>query len=179
MAELKYPRTGSQRRGDFAAAREFELTVSSWLGPFKIEHLDATDKMDFWVPGIFLDAKEKGQQVSGRWPLPEGCPPEEAFILDELSVRRAIEKGPSAYFVLHDRPRQRVYLARVDEICAGSHRRIDRVGSTDVKKGKWVIDLREYRRLDDPAHQLLPTILADQIALPWRVSACLIPERDL
>jgi hypothetical protein len=52
---------------------------------------------------------------------------------------------------------------------------MDRVGSTGVKKGKWVIDLRQFRELADPATELYPLVLGDQISLPWKKSACLIP----
>lgn len=175
MTVLNYPRSAVQRQGDHARARRFELEVGEWLGPFKIGHLDATDRMDWWVPGVFLDAKEKAQPISRRWPMPPGCPSEDAFILDELSIRRAMLKAPSAYFVMRDTPADRTFLARIDEIVGGDHVRVDREGSTGHKKGKWIIDLRQYRQLDDPATDLLPAILGDQVALPWKQSPCLIP----
>lgn len=174
--DLNYPRSAGWRKSDHANARRFEEEVGEWLGHYKIGQLDATDRMDWWVPGVFIDAKEKAQPISRRWPLPPNCEAVDAFILDELSIRRALEKAPHAYFVMRDTPRQRTFLARVDEIIAGDHVRLNRVGSTDHKKGKWVIDLRQYRELTAPATELLPTILGDQIALPWKQSALLIPS---
>lgn len=176
MADLNYPRHAGWRRSDHANARRFEEEVGDWLGAYKIGHLDATDRMDWWVPGLYLDAKEKAQPISKVWPLPEGCPAEDAFILDELSIRRAMLHMPAAYFVMRDRPRNRTFLARIDEIIAGEHTRVNRVGSTGVRKGKWVVDLRQFRELTDPASELLPFCLADQIALPWKQSALLIGD---
>ena len=176
MAELNYPRTYTQRKNDHDNARRFENEVGDWLGQYKIGHLDATDKMYWWVPGVYLDAKEKAQPISGRWPLPAGCRNEDAFILDELSIRRAMQHHPHAYFVMRDKPLDRTFLARVDEVMCGDRIRIDRVGSTGHKKGKWVVDLSQFRELKNPAVELLSFVLGDQIALAWKQSGCLIPE---
>jgi hypothetical protein len=176
--DMHYPRTGSQRKGDHAGARLFEEEVGTWLGDFKIGNLDATDRMDWWVPGVYIDVKEKNQPLSARWPLPPGTMAEDVFILDELSIRRAMEKFPHAYFVMHDRPRGGVYLARIDEVIAGQHVRVNRVGSTGKAKGKWLVDLREFRKLDDPANQLLAMVLGDQIAMPWKKSELLMRGAD-
>lgn len=179
MAELRYPRTAAQRAGDFANARAFEEEVGTWLGSFKVGNLSAHDRMDWWVPGVFIDVKEKGSPLSAVWPIPPGCRHEDAFIIDELSIRRAMEKYPHAYFVMRDRPTGRVFLARVDEVVCGDHRRIDRVGSTDKAKGKWVVNLAQFRQLVDPANELMANVLGDQMAIAWRQSPCLIPEGSL
>lgn len=177
--EIRRPRTYAQRTGDFATAREFENQVGQWLGPFKVENLDAKDRMDFWVPGVYLDVKEKRQPISHVWPLPAGTDPADCFILDELSIRRALDKFPHAYFLLRDVPGDRYFLARVDEVLMADRRRVNRVGSTGVRKGKWVVRLSDFRQLTDPQAELYPSILADQIAMPWRKSECLIPEGEL
>ena len=174
---MKYPRTGAQRAADRAESRASEEQVGAWLGAYKIANLDATDRMDYWLPGVFLDVKEKKQPITDRWPVPAGCVETDAFILDELSIRRAMGHFPHAYFLMHDRPLDRWFLARIDEVVCGDRERVNREGSTGVKKGKHVIDLSQFRHLTDPATQLLPTILADQITVPWKQSACLIPVR--
>lgn len=175
---MKYARTASQRAGDKQAARASENLVGTWLGGYKIASLDANDRMDYWVPGVYLDVKEKRQTLTSRWPLPEGCVEGNAFVLDELSIRRALEHHPHSYFVLHDLPYDRWFLARADEVVCCEHTRVNREGATGVKKGKWVVDLTQFRLLDNPAEQLLPTILADQVALPWKQSACLVPTLE-
>lgn len=171
---LEYPRTAAWRSNDFTGARRFEEEVGDWLGQYRIGNLDSPDRMDWWVPGVYLDAKEKTQPLSARWPLPPGCAAVDAFVLDELSIRRALEHAPHAYFVMRDRPLERVYLARVDEVVCGDHTRVDRVGSTGHAKGKWVINLTQFRRLENPAGELLAALLDDQVAVPWKQSALLI-----
>lgn len=177
--DIRRPRTVAQRHGDFAAAREFENLVGKWLGPYKVENLDAVDRMDFWIPGVFLDVKEKRQPLSGMWPLPAGAKPVDCFVLDELSIRRAMLHVPHAYFLLRDVPGgDRFFLARVDEVLMADRRRVDRIGTTGKRKGKWVVNLLQFRQLADPETELYPAILADQIALPWKRSECLVPEEE-
>jgi hypothetical protein len=175
---IQYPRTAAWRHGDFEAARRFEEEVGEWLGAYKIGNLDSTERMDWWVPGVYIDVKEKRQPISSKWPLPDDCGVEDAFILDELSIRRAMEKHPHAYFVMHDAPTGRVFLARVDEVACADRVRVDRVGSTGHAKGKWVLDLRQFRHLPDPPADLLVQVLSDQVALPWRQSSLLIGDRN-
>jgi hypothetical protein len=167
-----------QRGTDKAGARESELLVGTWLGGYKIANLDANDRMDYWVPGLYLDVKEKRQPLTPRWPLPPGTVEADAFVLDELSVRRAMQHAPHSYFILHDCPNNRWFLARSDEIVCADRERINREGATGVKKGKWVINLTQFRHLTDPAEQLLPTVLADQIGLPWKKSECLVQTAE-
>jgi hypothetical protein len=176
---MRYPRTGAQRAADHAQARANELMVGEWLGPYKVGNLDATDRMDWWVPGLFIDVKEKKQRLTARWPLPDTCTEPDAFVLDELSIRRAMAYFPHGYFIMHDVPGgDRWFLARIDEIVLGDRARLNREGSTGVKKGKHVLDLRQFRQLLDPAAELMPAVLADQIAMPWKQSACLHPTPE-
>ncbi len=176
---MKYARTGAQRAADHANARQNELLVQTWLGDFVVPNLDSTERLDFWIPGTFLDVKEKRQRITARWPMPATVTEPDAFILDELSIRKAMAHFPSAYFLLHDCPMERWFLARADEVMCGDRERLNRQGTTGVDKGKWVIDLRQYRQLADPSVELLPAILADQVAMPWKLSQCLIPTGAL
>jgi hypothetical protein len=170
-SERPYTRTAAQRRGDFEAAREFELEVQGWLGDFLVPKLNSTTELDFWLPGIYLDVKEKRQPISARWPLPPGVPQRDCFILDELSVRKAMEKYPSAYFLIRDVPGgDRLFLAPIYEVVGVERTRVQRVG-----KGKWIIDLANFRELDraTASTDLRTMLLADQVALPWKASECL------
>ncbi len=170
---LNYPRTASWRGSDHKNAREFEEQVGEWIGSFKVSNLESTDRLDWWIPGFLLDVKEKNQPLTNRWPLPEGCASVDAFILDELSIRKAFVKGPSAYFLMRDRPGgDRVFLARIDEVLCADRCRVNRIGR--VAKGKWVLNLKQFRQLNNPAEQLLPEILSDQVKMPWKQSACLV-----
>lgn len=162
-----YKRTKAQKQHDFVAARAFEEQVGEWLGEYKVSHLDRPDKLDWWVPGVYVEVKEKNQRLTERWHLLPGVREPDLFIIDELSVRRAAEHFPHAYFVLHDRPSGRLFLARVDEIFCAERARRMRDG-----KGKWVIDLRNFRELERGS-DLLQAILEDQVALGWKKSECI------
>lgn len=175
---MRYPRPSGASHADFAAAKTFENVVGEWLGQFKIGNLSSTDKMDWWVPGFYLDVKERRRPIGPRWPIPEGVERNDVFILDELSVRKAMLHMPHAYFVLRALPEDRVFLARIDEIVCGDRIRVNRVGETGVAKGKWLLNLLQFRQLEDPETELLPAVLADQIAVPWKRSDCIIPTNE-
>lgn len=160
------------RQGDFARARQGEELVGTWLGQYKVGNLDSTERLDWWLPGSFVEVKGKNQKISVKWPLITS--EEDSFILDELSVRKAMDKFPHAYFVFLDHPQQRVFVARIDEVVCSDHTRINREGPNGHKKGKWVLDLSQYRQLTDPETELLPLLFADQVAMPWKDSALLI-----
>ena len=99
---MAYQRTAFQRQGDFNAAREFEETVGEWLGPHKVAYLSSPDKLDYWVPGYFIEVKEKRQKLSTRFVKDRESEPD-MFVLDELSVRSANVTSPTAaYFLLRD-----------------------------------------------------------------------------
>ena len=169
---LSYPRTEAQRAGDFTGARPGEELVGTWLGAFKIANLDSPDRLDYWIPGSHVEVKQKNQPISSQWPMP--CREPDAFILDELSVRKAMGHYPHAYFVLNDVPCGRWFLARVDEVCCAERVRINREGSGRHLKGKWVLDLTQFRLLQNPATDLMPLIFSDQCSMPWKASALLI-----
>lgn len=171
---MTYQRPPGAGQADYANAREFEEEVGTWLGQFKVGNLDSPTRLDYWVPGIFVEVKEKrqplGERFSKLWPAVE---PADLFVLDELSVRRALQHDYSTYFVLRDKPLERVFVARIDELVCAERVRVDRETSPGRKKGKWVLDLRQFRSLADPAAEFLPLVLADQVAMPWKDSPCL------
>lgn len=163
-----YRRTAAQKTHDFTFSKLWEQEVKSWLPPYVDDRTKSTTELDFYVPGAYIDAKEKNQPISARWDLPTGCDEKDAFIIDELSIRKALKHFPLSYFVLHDRPQGRVFLARADVMALASATRLMR-----VNKGKRVVDLRNFRLLTDPAAQLWPAILEDQLAMNWKNSECL------
>jgi len=164
---VPYARTPAQRAGDFANARAWEEEVASWLPPH-IARFDSTEELDIYVPGAYIDCKEKIRKISDRWPRPPGVEEWDLFIIDELSVRKALRHFPMSYFLIRDRQSgDRVLLARVDEMAAVERSRVNRVG-----KGKWLVDLSNFKVLEDPKYELWPAITADQLGLPWKRSEC-------
>lgn len=170
---MAYGRPPGAAQADFLGARAYEELVGEWLGDFKIARLDSTTELDYWVPGFYADVKQKKQPLGKRWHLLPDVPEHDLFVLDELSVRKAAEKGPHAYFIINDVPLDRHFLARIDEVFTADRVRVNRVYDSGRAKGKWIIDLSNFRQLTDPASEILPAVLADQIQLPWRASPCL------
>lgn len=178
---MSYARPPGAHAMDFANAREFEEQVGEWLGNFKVGNLNSPTRLDWWKPGFFLDVKEKRQKLGERWHVLPYVPEEFMFVLDELSVRRAAEYFPYAYFLIRDVPGGgRIYLARIDEVFCAERARLNRISDAGNAKGKWVLDLRNFRLLTDPANQLLQTVMFDLTQMPWKDSQCLsmlpIPE---
>lgn len=171
-----YARPRGSHEADFLNARENEELVGSWLGEFKVGNLESTDRLDWWVPGLLVDVKEKRQRLSRRWTKRIDWPEVDTFVIDELSVRRAAEHFPHAYFMILDNPGGgRWFLARVDEVFCSERVRLDRItnSKTGHRKGKWLLNLQNFRQLTDPAVQLLPTVLNDQVEMPWKASHCI------
>jgi hypothetical protein len=174
---MAYARPNGAPRNDFLAARAFELQVGTWLGDYKVGNLEANDRLDWWVPGVFIDVKEKRQKLGKQWHLLPWIPEIDLFVIDELSVRRAAAHFPHAYFVIRDVPGgERIFLARIDEMFSVERARVNRVGSTGHAKGKWIVALSNFRQLTDPMTQLLPTVLHDQQSMPWKYSHCVTQQ---
>lgn len=171
---MSYARPQGASANDFNASRDFELEVGEWLGDYKVPNLTDPNRLDWWVPGFYLDVKEKKQRLTARWHLLPGVPEVELFVLDELAVRKAMRHFPHAYFVIRDVPGgNRIFLARVDEVVAAEHVQANRTGNTGHKKGKWILNLANFRQLFDPASQVRPMILQDQVSMPWKDSQAL------
>lgn len=142
---MTYHRTLAQRQHDHLASKEFEAVVAEALGPGWVNHTDSTTRLDFhWLPGdVWLDVKEKRQPLTERWWLIQETPPEELFVLDELSVRKGLVHHPDAYYLLRDVPRDRLYLASITELAM-----VERVRRNRAGKGKWILDLRNFERVE-------------------------------
>lgn len=164
---MTYRRTAAQRQADFQNAKEFESEVAEKLGDWIHTRFESTTDLDIWSPGYYLDVKEKRQKLGARWHLLEGVPERDLFVIDELSIRKGLEKAPEAYFLIRDVPGGRLFLTSVIHVAMGSRVRRNRIG-----KGKWIINLGEYRqiaRVED-----VPEIIrAELVSMPWRNSECL------
>ena len=174
---MTYERPPGTQRSDFHNARATEELVGTWLGPFRVGNLTSPTRLDWWVPGLFLDVKEKNQSLTSKWTKhtePFGWEEVDTFVIDELSIRRAMQHFPQAYFLVKDNPGgERWFLMRIDEVCCTERVRLNRATSAEHRKGKWIVNLTAFRQLSDPEHQLLPTILNDQTQTPWKASYCL------
>ncbi|RMF59971.1 MAG: hypothetical protein D6746_07525 [Bacteroidetes bacterium] len=164
---MAYKRTEAQRRTDWKIAKEFEGVVRDALIPFDVvDRTSSSTEIDFWVPGWYLDVKEKRQPLTRRWHLLD-APEEELFILDELGVRKLLQHWPFGYMLLHDVPRGRLFVASCVELACVERVRVMRVG-----KGKWVVDLRNFRQINR-VEDLVTVIRRDLAEAPWGRSECL------
>ena len=91
-------------------------------------------------------------------------PEEDLFIIDELTVRRGSEKYPYVFYVIRDRPLNRLFLAPIWELISVERVRVDR-----VNKGKWIINLRNFVQVAEEGQipGMIPMMLA---SVDWRQS---------
>jgi hypothetical protein len=169
-----------QRATDRARGDAVEAVVSGWLGGLlKVENFDSTDRLDIWLPGVVLEIKGKYQPYGARFSsLRPETPEFDLFMLDELGFRKAMTSPltagyPLAYFVLFDKPQDRWFLARVDEIAVASKVRVNRAGNAGHLKGKLLLDLLDFRQLANPETDLMALIADDLKRQPWKDSGCL------
>lgn len=176
-----YVRPAGAPQKDFAEARAFEEAVAAAVPVPTINRFSSNTDLDIWVPGYFLEIKEKKQRYTERWtslvhPLPE----EHLFIIDELTVRRGMDKYPYVYFLLRDRLLDRTVLAPAWEMIAIPRVRVDRHG-----KGKWLIDIRNFTEVALHPGQDREFFHSRAIGLlaqtPWLDSNCvgMIPAHNL
>lgn len=141
-----YQRTPAQRQGDFLTARDWEEEVADLFeaGTFR-PAFNSTDALDFWFPGVYIELKEKRQRYTERWHLLPGVAEPDLFIIDELTVKRALRHYPAVLFLIRDVPGGRLFHVPIWELVSVERARVNR-----VKKGKWVIDLGHFRTVPDP-----------------------------
>ena len=140
-----YKRTKEQKVHDFHNARRYEEHVAEAIGIPVITRFDATDDLDIWVPGYYVEVKEKNQHYTQRWHLLDDVEERDLFVIDELTIRRACSKYPYVFFLLRDNVGSelpRIYLAPIWELIAAERTRRNRNG-----KCKWIIDITNFTRL--------------------------------
>lgn len=150
-------------QADLANAREFEAQVRAALPQYVIDETSSTSRLDWWVPGAFIDAKEKRQKLNKRWWLLPDVEEVNLVILDELGVRKALEHFPAAYLVIRDVPGgNRLFLASCVELACVRRERVQRVG-----RAKLIFDLTDFRQLTS-LDEVLPMVMADLASTWWR-----------
>jgi hypothetical protein len=170
---LTYQRTTAQRQGDFKGARAFEEQVALHLPEWRVTEFDHTDRLDVWVPGYYVEVKTKGQPLTARWHRLEGVEERDLFVMDELSVRRALKYYPEAYFLIYDIPENRYFIANAIEFALVERARLNRAG-----KGKWIVNLANFRRLAS-LDQINELVQADLASLWWKQSPCWAPVKEI
>jgi hypothetical protein len=166
----QYHRTRAQMAHDFRASKAWEDEVQKHLPGTAISRTDSTTELDYFVPGVYIEAKEKRQPLGKRWHLLDGVEEQDLFVLDELSLRKGLLLMPYCWFVFHDCPMDRLFVANVAEVAVADRVRRNRVG-----KGKLILSLRQFRRIAG-LEDLLPVIEEDIRKMPWKQSGCLSLE---
>lgn len=143
---MVYQRTAEQRRHDLANAKAYENYVADAIGvPVHSRFTSKTD-LDLWHPGYFIEIKEKNQPLTPRWHILEHCEERNLFVLDELTVRKALRWYPEVFLLVRDNsggdPDPRLFLIPIWELIALPKARVDR-----DKKGKWVLNLGDFTRI--------------------------------
>lgn len=161
-----YIRTAAQRHADLTASKAWEKEVERALPAGVIARTDSTTDLDFYIPGLHIEAKEKRQKLTKRWWLVPNCAEEDLFVLDELSVRKALLHAPYSFFVLRDVPGGRIFYASAIEVAMADRVRRNRMG-----KGKWILRVTQFRELPS-LDQLYDRICAEVRDMRWKDSAC-------
>lgn len=162
--QMTYQRHPLHHLIDHQKSKEFETTVKLALPHHTVDQTTSSTKLDFWVPGYVIDVKEKCQRLTKGWHVLE-IGEEDMFVLDELGYRKALEKFPYAFFLLHDRMTSRKFLAPIWELACCERIRLNRVA-----KGKLVIDMTQFHpiKLED-VHDVATRLLSE---MPWKQTEC-------
>lgn len=151
---------------DFQNAREFEEHVAGEMPVPVHTRFNGKDDLDIWVPGFYLEVKEKRQKFNERWHLLDGVEEPDLFIIDEQSVRRGLRHWPHVYFLFRDVPGDRMFIAPIWELAACRRHRVNR-----EKKGKWIIDVTEFRQVTNPA-DVYEIAMEELPTMPWNQPHC-------
>lgn len=171
-----YSRPPGSQRADHIASKVFEDEVAAVL-PEADNRTGSTTEVDFYVPGYFLEVKEKRQSFTERWLLLDGVDEKDIFILDELSFRRTASHSPNGYFLFKDVPGgERLFYANALEVACANKARANRCTSRDDNgedrlKGKLILDMTQFRQLTS-LKKLDKAIRADLLAKRWKDSEC-------
>jgi hypothetical protein len=169
---VTYGRPPGTKLSDFSNARDFENEVASRLPDYRRTEFTHNDRLDIWVPGYYVECKEKRQPLSKRWHLLEAAEADH-FVMDELSVRRACGYWPEAFFVIRDVPGgNRLFVISIVELVCIERARVNRKTTETHMKGKWLIDLSQCHQLAGLS-ELHPYIQQYLLDTPWKNSPCL------
>lgn len=171
MSDTYHQRPGWAREFDLEQSRAFEDDVMRALAEdfSTVErHTDATDLLDFLADGIWIEVKEKHTAYSPLWieGLPIGST-DDIFILDELTIMKAVhEKGP-VWFLLRDTVAGKIYVAGLwDVLAVGPIARKNRKA-----KGKWLLPLTSFTEVES-LELAVKVIRVRSEQSPWLDPSC-------
>lgn len=169
---MTYARRPGQSAVDQANARAFELEVQAALPHYCHVRTESSTELDFFIPSIVVEVKEKRQELNKRWWGGYGSG-YDLFVIDELTVRKALKHWPYVWFVLRDVPAERILVASIAEILSAERHRFDRNG-----KGKWVLYTDPFDTIND-LNELMDYIHEDIATQTWKSSGCVIPAPEV
>ena len=155
-----------------ANAKEFEEEVRLALPGYCHVRTESSTELDFFIPCFVVEVKEKRQKLNDRW-WGNLDREENLFVMDELTVRKALKHYPYVWFVIRDVPADKVYVASISEILSADRHRFDRNG-----KGKWVLDTSWFDTIGDLS-ELMDFIKEDIATQTWKSSGCVIPAEEV
>lgn len=160
---MVYKRAPIYKINDFKDSQTYEAQVAEHLPRNKVDNTKSPDRLDWWVPGYYLDLKTKTQPLNKRWHLID-APHEDIFVLDELALRKMMLHFPGAFFHLWDIPGDRHFLAPAWELAVCERKRIMR-----DKRAKVLVDMTQFHPAEkEGIHDLATSLLA---GLPWKTSS--------
>ena len=165
-----YARRPGQSALDMAAAREFEEEVRAVLPDHCVVRTSSSVDLDYFIPPVVVEVKEKKQPLTARWH--GGQDEEDLFIIDELTVRKALKHWPYVWFVMKDCPQDRIFLANIAEILSADRHRFNRNG-----KGKWVIDTSGLTIVN--LDGVMDHIRMDLDSEFWKASCCVVTAPEV
>jgi len=168
---VTYSRRPGQSNIDLQNAKEFEDEVRRVLPGYVHVRTESTVDLDFYIPPIVVEVKEKRQKLTDRW-LGNKPIEDDLFVLDELTVRKALKHWPYVWFVLKDCPQERIFLASISEVLSADRHRFNRSG-----KGKWVIDTSGFSTF--PLEAIMDRIRVDIAMEEWKASCCVVPAPEV
>lgn len=172
---MTYKRRPGQSHVDLANAKGFEEEVRLALPGYCHVRTESSTELDFFIPSIVVEVKEKRQKLTARWwtgVVPFADEPN-LFVMDELTVRKALKHWPYVWFVIRDVPADRVFVASIAEILSADRHRFNRNG-----KGKWVLDTSRFDTIGD-LNELMDYIHEDIATQTWKSSGCVIPAEEV
>lgn len=166
-------RTTEQMATDIGIARIFEDDIARQLErlnlPAVITNFSAKDKPDIELPGlgVYIELKLKNQALGDKWVKHITWASEDAFIIDEVSLRKMVQFSPAVWFLLRDVPLDRLFLASVHELVSVERVRLDR-----NNRGKLIFNLGHFRQVPDVSAALVEIekdATTEMFRQPWPV----------
>lgn len=97
---------------------------------------------------VHIEVKEKKSRYDTReWPL-DDMDEKDAFILDDLTVRKCLVRGPRCVILVWDHITKEYFVFPIVDLALMPRKRVNRQihRNTLTLKGKWIIDFRNGQK---------------------------------